>query len=25
MKTVQDHVWERQFRHLMAPLYGASP
>ena len=25
MNTVQDHVWERQFRHLMAPLYGASP
>jgi hemerythrin-like domain-containing protein len=25
MSTVQDHLWERQFRHLMAPLYGASP
>jgi hemerythrin-like domain-containing protein len=25
INAMQDHVWERQFRHLMAPLYDWTP
>jgi hypothetical protein len=25
LNAVQDHVWDRQFRRLMAPLYASSP
>jgi hypothetical protein len=25
LNAVQDHVWDRQFRHLMAPLYASLP